>query len=1338
MDKESINNRMDNQSQYIYYAFISYQRKDEKWAKWLQRKLENYKLPVANAKDASDKKSKYIRPVFRDKTDLTAGPLPDVLKEALQQSRYLIVICSPNAVESPWVNEEIETFTKAGRTEFVIPFIVNGEPYPKDGTNECFPDAIKEIPKDKEPLGVNIHENGKERAFIRTVAYMLNVKFDELWNRFERHRRKMRNIAIACLAFLTVIALGFYDYTRTKVEYYADWVDCNGVAQGVIPLTDEQYSHRYASYKFEYIRVPFGEKGFYSWRLDKVSLVNSKGVISNYTPDNHTFFYPIQEYTYTDGYVTEVINRDTYNRVVMRYTIKDDYDHKVACLVDMEGKEKHQGSAYLGSSTTDFLSDATPNMSKIKRFHYTRNEKGYITKVTYHANDADELEESAIGDNNNIYGKRFDLDEFGRVTKVTYINHEGNPMTDKFGVESIRYTNSAFEGNDTTEYLGSDGKLAYNEHRFARQINKLDKYGNPVESCNEGVDGKPCYDYKNIYRQVVTFDENGCFTEIKYFDFDNNLSYCSDNYAIQRVKYDSKGRYIEVSHYDINDKLCYIKGNYSITRVKYNSDDCIVEVSSFDVNDKPCIEQNYGVHKHSYKYDDYNYIIEESFFDEKDVLMVSPTYHLAKQILQYDDYHQLILIKNYDENGKPCFSQDFASEFHRTYDNRGNLTKLECLGIDGKPCICKEGYATIVYKYDNYGNRLEEVYLGIEGKPIFINMCASIQIDYYSNGLPKEKRYYDEKGKLCLNNNWYAISRFEYDNNGNQIKVSFFDTDTIPCYCKDGLYSSLEFEYDGKGNTIKETYYDTNRKKTLMSKGLYAIACYKYDNSRNIIEYAYFDDNDNPCFYYKEYHKVCVQFDKRGNVKQYSYYNPQGLPCKSQSGSEIIKYTYDNKNNITRIDFTNSKGNNINLGTLGYSSEIRKYDVKNRLVVVSFVDKDNKPCWKNENSLNFCTIRQLFDDFGNIVEYLYYDTKGKLTSASGAARIIVNYDMKNRMIQRRYYDKLGHLTPGPTYQKAIEIYDYNDYNQINKICLLNSDSTFFVNHYYLYDAKGRVISSENRDESGNLKIVHVPYFGRVPYAVLKMEWDDYGNLLSHNYYDGTGNLMNTDDGYSTEKWEYDVLGHIISDKLFDNFGKATCSKTQGWHKSIGKYNSKGLIEEIIYYDEKDRYVNVYTSNANGGCKIVYKYNEKGEVSTTKLYESKGGTLCEVQDRISDNYSTIERKADGSLVIGVVQTSGSFQDKGYNGNYFIIELNDWCIYNDLNKFGEILVTTAEKERHFLMVPWEEQNGAYKLGKLIDDTFPAGTLGVRFMDVQENNDIFNTLVDIYEAYKHSNKQ
>lgn len=28
-----------------YFAFISYKREDEEWTKWLQHKLEHYKLP---------------------------------------------------------------------------------------------------------------------------------------------------------------------------------------------------------------------------------------------------------------------------------------------------------------------------------------------------------------------------------------------------------------------------------------------------------------------------------------------------------------------------------------------------------------------------------------------------------------------------------------------------------------------------------------------------------------------------------------------------------------------------------------------------------------------------------------------------------------------------------------------------------------------------------------------------------------------------------------------------------------------------------------------------------------------------------------------------------------------------------------------------------------------------------------------------------------------------------------------------------------------------------------------------------------------------------------------
>lgn len=70
--------------EFTYIAFISYKREDEKWAKWLQHKLEHYKLPSVIRKETSDL-PKYIKPIFRDRTDLTGG----VLEERLREGQYI-------------------------------------------------------------------------------------------------------------------------------------------------------------------------------------------------------------------------------------------------------------------------------------------------------------------------------------------------------------------------------------------------------------------------------------------------------------------------------------------------------------------------------------------------------------------------------------------------------------------------------------------------------------------------------------------------------------------------------------------------------------------------------------------------------------------------------------------------------------------------------------------------------------------------------------------------------------------------------------------------------------------------------------------------------------------------------------------------------------------------------------------------------------------------------------------------------------------------------------------------------------------------------------------------
>lgn len=79
-----------------YYAFISYKREDKKEAKRLQHALEYYRLPN-HLRQENPKLPEYVRPVFRDMTDLEVGELSAQIHAGLEQSHFLIVVCSPRA-----------------------------------------------------------------------------------------------------------------------------------------------------------------------------------------------------------------------------------------------------------------------------------------------------------------------------------------------------------------------------------------------------------------------------------------------------------------------------------------------------------------------------------------------------------------------------------------------------------------------------------------------------------------------------------------------------------------------------------------------------------------------------------------------------------------------------------------------------------------------------------------------------------------------------------------------------------------------------------------------------------------------------------------------------------------------------------------------------------------------------------------------------------------------------------------------------------------------------------------------------------------------------------------
>ena len=206
------------EGQYTYFAFVSYRSSDEKWAKWLQEKIEGYRLPITIQHENKELPKTRLRPCFRYHTDIQPNELKAELRSKLEQSKYLLVICSPRSAQSPWVGAEIDTFVQLGRKDRIIPVIVEGTPYSGDPRTECYnPMLIKHFPhsdnieEDSEILGVNIHEEGsgsayikRERAVIQIVSRMLNVSFDRIWQR--QRRRLIRRAILSVFGTLMVLA----------------------------------------------------------------------------------------------------------------------------------------------------------------------------------------------------------------------------------------------------------------------------------------------------------------------------------------------------------------------------------------------------------------------------------------------------------------------------------------------------------------------------------------------------------------------------------------------------------------------------------------------------------------------------------------------------------------------------------------------------------------------------------------------------------------------------------------------------------------------------------------------------------------------------------------------------------------------------------------------------------------------------------------------------------------------------------------------------------------------------------------------------------------------------
>jgi hypothetical protein len=195
-----------------YDAFISYRHGelDGLVAEKLHKMLETYRIPRAIARRVGKKK---LARIFRDREELpTSSNLSDSINEALENSAFLLLICSRRTVASQWVMREVERFGELRGKDRIITLLIDGEP------DESFPPGLRERELNGEtvfvePLAADIRAETPQRSIkllkeekLRLLAPILGCAFDDLRR---RHRRRRMQRVATCVGAAFAFTLSF-------------------------------------------------------------------------------------------------------------------------------------------------------------------------------------------------------------------------------------------------------------------------------------------------------------------------------------------------------------------------------------------------------------------------------------------------------------------------------------------------------------------------------------------------------------------------------------------------------------------------------------------------------------------------------------------------------------------------------------------------------------------------------------------------------------------------------------------------------------------------------------------------------------------------------------------------------------------------------------------------------------------------------------------------------------------------------------------------------------------------------------------------------------------------
>ena len=715
---------MEIEHAYHYYAFISYNHRDEKVAKWLQARLEHYKLPAVARKEIGEDVK--IRPVFRYVSDLGVAVLREKIKQELEASKYLIVICSPHSAKpnvkgEHWVNDEVKRFSEMGRKDRIIPVIVDG--VPGDIERECFCPALAAA----EIAGVDFQKEKKLICLQKIVAKLLGLRPDILIQRYleeQKKRRKRLFLGILpALVLVGLVGLFAWDMTRPVSLYFADYVDCYGLPEGIYEVPKSDLRMRSSTYRFDYqgyywhgVHVASLPRGLFGVKrkLHRVVHVGPTDIPTNEYNEFRKHRPDIMEFVYDGANRLEkkvLRKRGGLDFVSGPITKKMHYANRKnaetgATIVNghmWETFDDENKFYFLQGNITQRKDSSSEARTRITHSDIKRDSDGHMTSIRFLS--APDMIPAC--DKDGVYGVAYELTSgigqgaTGRIKEQHFLDEKGDRKPDRYGVAVIKFE-YAGPYISSIEYNDKARGLVLGRAGFYRSFLQYDGYGNCT---NEVLKNK--YD-KPVYR-VLRDEDMG--KELNGAQIWASCSYVfSNGLMVARYAYQPDG------------ELLQRKGLIATIRWGYN-----------ELGDGNFIEYLDAKGKRTISADGFAIIRAES-----------------------DRYSgKTTSLRFFMEDGvTPAYNRDGVSGFDSVYDEKSGLI-IEQRYYDGNGLLvpCKEGNSICRFNFDNSGRVIQETYYDA-----CTNICVpatlggnvgSVKSEYPANNGGVEKRLYFTDANCC-------------------------------------------------------------------------------------------------------------------------------------------------------------------------------------------------------------------------------------------------------------------------------------------------------------------------------------------------------------------------------------------------------------------------------------------------------------------------------------------------------------------------------------------------------------------------------------------------------------